>query len=89
MYSSRVLQLLAVHASFTLFTGALSSNETQCRVLPGDLEWPNSEEWNALNSSVSGRLIKTSPAGHVCHDPTYNEEACTALNSSWIYPWAQ
>jgi hypothetical protein len=89
MYSSRVLRLLVVHASFALVAGAASFYDTKCRVVPGDLGWPATEEWKALNFSVSGRLIKTSPAGHVCHDPTYDAEACAALNSTWIYPWGQ
>ncbi|KAH7392192.1 putative isoamyl alcohol oxidase [Phaeosphaeria sp. MPI-PUGE-AT-0046c] len=72
----------------SLVVGAASQNATKCRNIPGDANWPTLESWSALNTSVSGHLIKTVPAGHVCHDPTYNAEACQALNSTWIFPWA-
>jgi hypothetical protein len=88
MYLSTITQLLAISASLALVVSA-QYNTTKCRNIPGDDGWPNANEWKALNASVSGRLIKTRPAGHVCHEPTYDAEACQALNSTWKYPSAQ
>lgn len=55
-----------------------------CRSLPGDKLWPSSSDWNSLNETVSGRLIKTVPIGAVCHDPDYDEEECLKLQDQWL-----
>jgi hypothetical protein len=88
MYLSTITQLIAIPVYLALVVSAQYTT-TKCRHLPGDDGWPSVDEWKALNASVSGRLIKTRPAGHVCHEPTYNTEACQALNSTWKYPSAQ
>lgn len=79
----------AVAATALFRSVAVVYGESACRYLPGDAEWPSVDEWNQLNTSVSGRLIAAVPEGHVCHDPTYDETACAALQSNWIMPDAQ
>lgn len=57
-----------------------------CRVLPGDADWPKLGDWQALNQSVGGRLLKAVPPGSVCHDSPYNEydaEACAELKAAF------
>lgn len=61
----------------------------KCRVLPGDRDWPNEGAWQKLNKTVSGRLIAAKSPGYVCHDPTYDEEACKALQTTWTLPQMQ
>ncbi|CAH0057485.1 unnamed protein product [Clonostachys solani] len=74
----------------------------ECRCFPGDSCWPSSDDWAGLNQTVHGRLIATIPLASVCHDPTYDAEACIALKQRWPYasvhipssssfssPWAQ
>lgn len=56
---------------------------SECRYLPGDSCWPTEEEWNSLNASVDGNLIRTVPIASVCHDPQYDEAACAALQTVW------
>lgn len=63
--------------------GALS---TTCHCLPGDACWPSSARWNALNTTVGGRLVATVPIGAPCHDPTYDEAACKSLQNDWYLP---
>ncbi|KAH6616421.1 FAD binding domain-containing protein [Boeremia exigua] len=58
----------------------------KCHVLPGDAAWPSNEAWSALNETVSGKLVKTVPIGSPCHDPTYDETACSALKAQWTNP---
>ncbi|KAF2686056.1 isoamyl alcohol oxidase [Lentithecium fluviatile CBS 122367] len=70
------------------FQGRAEADPT-CRYLPSDEGWPSTEQWAQLNASVSGRLIATVPAGHVCHDPTYDAAACAALQGSWALPQTQ
>ncbi|KAK0457758.1 FAD-binding domain-containing protein [Desarmillaria tabescens] len=43
------------------FTGA-----RYCRTVPGDPNFPSGEEWNNLNSSISGRLVKAVPSAQFC-----------------------
>ncbi|KAF2032365.1 FAD/FMN-containing isoamyl alcohol oxidase-like protein MreA [Setomelanomma holmii] len=87
MLLSVLLESLFVAVSFSLNVHDRSGATFGCRKIPGDEGWPSIEEWQTLNASVSGRLMKTTPAGHVCHDPTYDAAACEALNQTWIYPW--
>jgi len=80
----------ALFAAFVPTSTARSADaNATCRYLPGDERWPSMEQWAQLNASVSGRLIATVPAGHVCHDPTYDAAACAALQESWPYPQTQ
>ncbi|CBF84282.1 hypothetical protein AN2648.2 [Aspergillus nidulans FGSC A4] len=65
---------------------AASSSNTSCHCLPGDACWPSAAKWNALNSTVGGRLIATVPIGSVCHEPTYDAEACAQLQEDWNLP---
>ncbi|KAG9251786.1 uncharacterized protein F5Z01DRAFT_683115 [Emericellopsis atlantica] len=54
-----------------------------CRCLPSDNCWPSDNTWDGLNNTVNGQLIKTVPIGSPCHDPTYDAEACDALQQRW------
>ncbi|PNY26844.1 Uncharacterized protein TCAP_03229 [Tolypocladium capitatum] len=63
-------------------TGYASS----CLCLPGDACWPSNEIWAQFNSTVSGSLVATVPIGSPCHDPTYDAEACAALQAQWTNP---
>ncbi len=53
--------------------------------MPGTADWPNLESWAALNNTLSGRLIKATPPGAVCHpgQPTYSLTACPAVQAGW------
>ncbi|CAG8979299.1 hypothetical protein HYALB_00002422 [Hymenoscyphus albidus] len=57
-----------------------------CYSFPGDASWPSEASWATLNTTTGGKLIATSPIGSPCHDPTYDEAACTALQNSWTDP---
>lgn len=56
-----------------------------CKPLPGEANWPGATAWEALNSSVSGRLLATIPPGSVCHPELvqYDFSACAVLPSQW------
>lgn len=76
--------ILAVSASATATTTA-----TDCYCLPGDACWPAEPSWNALNTTVGGRLVATVPIGTPCHDPHYDATACAALRKGWYEPQTQ
>ncbi|KEY66405.1 hypothetical protein S7711_05838 [Stachybotrys chartarum IBT 7711] len=77
----RTLGFVALAAS--LVTAAPQRQSCACRYIPGDAGWPTAAQWDQLNTTVNGRLIATNPVSHVCHDPTYDEEACNALTAAW------
>ena len=77
-----LLALAGLHALPGTAT-TLDARRDNCRCLPGDDCWPSDNTWNDLNSTVSGRLVKTIPIGSPCHDPNYEEEACSALKARW------
>ncbi|PBK89036.1 FAD-binding domain-containing protein [Armillaria gallica] len=54
-------QLSAVLFLCVSFTGAHF-----CRTVPGDPSFPSGEEWDGLNSSISGRLVKAIPSAQFC-----------------------
>lgn len=62
------------------------ANKPTCRLLPSDASWPSAEKWKALNSTIRGNLIRTLPAAHVCHDPTYDAAACAKVQAEWQNP---
>ncbi|KAL3471064.1 hypothetical protein BJX99DRAFT_267057 [Aspergillus californicus] len=73
---------LAILAAVSL--GAAASD---CKSSPQDPSWPSTEEWSALNKSIHGHLIKTSPAASSCYpgNPFGSTENCTDVTDNWSY----
>ncbi|ORY64797.1 uncharacterized protein BCR38DRAFT_341988 [Pseudomassariella vexata] len=69
----------------TATSTATSDSTTSCKCFPSDECWPSTGEWDALNTTVSGRLIATVPLGAPCHDPSYDKSACEGLQGGWQY----
>lgn len=57
---------------------------SQCKVSPSDAAWPSASDWAALNTTVSGRLIKVVPLASVCYAPNYNETECEYVSNNWM-----
>ena len=94
MAISRILQLVGVIISVLLHSVAATphyprNNDGGCKCMPGDACWPSTEDWTALNRSLSGKLIATVPLGSSCHDPTYVEAECLSLQQQWFKPEIQ
>lgn len=56
-----------------------------CKSIPGSSDWPSRQEWNALNHSTGGRLLRPPPLGGICHPrlPNYDAAACPRLRADW------
>ena len=81
------VQLGLLSLTVTLVT-LVAGDGQDCKCGPNDACWPSKRDWDRLNSTVNGRLIKTVPIGAVCHDsydgqPTYDAAACTQLQATW------
>ncbi|ETS73449.1 hypothetical protein PFICI_15054 [Pestalotiopsis fici W106-1] len=61
------------------------SNNTLCKAIPGDSSWPTDADWAQLNSTLNGRLIASEPISSVCHNPSFDEDACSALREIWPF----
>ncbi|KAI1357675.1 FAD/FMN-containing isoamyl alcohol oxidase-like protein MreA [Xylaria arbuscula] len=67
-----------VTASSTSFT-----SKGKCRLLPGDAGWPKENDWQHLNRTVGGRLIRGVPLGQPCHTPLLNSGVCAQIQEDW------
>ncbi|PVF95626.1 FAD-binding domain-containing protein [Serendipita vermifera] len=45
--------------------------------------WPSNSEWNSLNSTLHGSLIRARPPAYVCHQPTFDEAQCQVVKQNW------
>ncbi|PBK71142.1 FAD-binding domain-containing protein [Armillaria solidipes] len=61
------LTFLLEQLSVVLFLCVSFTGAHYCRTVPGDPSFPSGEEWNSLNSSVSGRLVKAVPSAQFCN----------------------
>ena len=63
-----------------------ASPSPYCKASLGSHDWPSISTWATLNHTLSGRLLKPSPPGAVCHpkQPTYNKTVCPALQKEWM-----
>ncbi|KAH8593963.1 FAD binding domain-containing protein [Bisporella sp. PMI_857] len=58
------------------------TNPANCRAFPGTPQWPIDEEWQQLNRSLGGALLKPQSLAAVCYSgPTFDSAKCTALQS--------
>lgn len=63
-----------------------NSSQGRCKVYPGDLAWPKSDEWAQLNSTLGGALLTGVPAASVCYSNGTREAdgaSCSNLAANW------
>lgn len=52
--------------------------------IPGDTCWPSETKWAALNRTVSGRLLQTTPVAAPCYAGSgYNAAECASVVANW------
>jgi hypothetical protein len=64
-----------------------ASRNGACKLTPHDAAWPSDEEWNALNATINGTLIRTTPAASSCYpgNPFNAPTNCTEVTTHWSY----
>ncbi|PSN68404.1 FAD-binding domain-containing protein [Corynespora cassiicola Philippines] len=65
---------------------ALVRNNGTCRALPGDVDWPQEKEWETLNRTVGGRLIRGIPLAEAsCYSTNVSarSEGCVTVQREW------
>jgi hypothetical protein len=83
------MQIQSAIMSFSLALLSLVSawkSPPACKGAPGTSSWPTVPQWNALNESISGRLLQPSPPGAVCHpdQPTYDPTLCSLVQAEFF-----
>ncbi|KAL6719043.1 hypothetical protein ACLMJK_003278 [Lecanora helva] len=62
-------------------TRVYAATTPSCKCAPTDSCWPSTSQWNAFNTTVSGKLIADTPLAQSCYPgPAQNAEACAAIN---------
>ncbi|TWU75155.1 hypothetical protein ED733_003736 [Metarhizium rileyi] len=65
-------------------TWALALPQGGCRCIPGEACWPSDETWDAFNSTVDGKLIKSVPLAKPCYTSTEGSgDQCQNVNNAW------
>lgn len=64
---------------------------SECKVFPGDANWPSDVSWKVLNTVTGDALIRTVPLAAPCYLewPEYNAAECASITSQWIDPHLQ
>ncbi|KAH9204370.1 hypothetical protein DL95DRAFT_496590 [Leptodontidium sp. 2 PMI_412] len=80
--------LIKMGSPYVLGAVALMTNlvaAQDCKCSPSEACWPSISEWDSLNDTISGHLIRSVPPGSVCYpaQPNYNAEACNLVLASW------
>ncbi|KAL5360470.1 FAD-binding domain-containing protein [Aspergillus floccosus] len=74
-------ELFAVLPLLQLGAAALAG---ECKCTIEDSCWPSVESWNALNSTVSGKLIRNTPPAISCYPGQYYDKSeCDYVRSQW------
>jgi hypothetical protein len=66
-------------------------DEARCKVYPGDKAWPKPSEWEQLNKTLGGALIKAVPQASVCYfngTRQHDGAACATLAGNWTNSYA-
>jgi hypothetical protein len=63
----------------------------ECKVFPGDTDWPSSTTWAVFDKLLDGALIKTTPIAAPCYQNlgVYDAAKCAALRSNFTNPYLQ
>ncbi|KAL4804629.1 hypothetical protein BDV18DRAFT_153074 [Aspergillus unguis] len=69
------------------FATFLAGSAATCKSSPGDATWPSTADWQALNNSIDGTLLKTAPAASSCYsgNPFRSKTNCTDVYNHWSY----
>ncbi|PVF95632.1 FAD-binding domain-containing protein, partial [Serendipita vermifera] len=45
--------------------------------------WPSDSDWNALNSTLRGSLVRARPPAYPCHQPNFDDAQCQIVKQNW------
>ncbi|KAK6811559.1 hypothetical protein RU639_012688 [Aspergillus parasiticus] len=80
--------LVAVVGLFLGWLSLVDREPRSCRCRPWEPCWPSEDTWQDFNASIAGNLIRLRPIADVCHEPAFDQSACSerrrlSRNSAW------
>lgn len=60
-----------------------NKHSPECYYLPTDPQWPSDAQWNKLNHTAQGRLIRGVPLARPCYGLNINAARCAVLAKDW------
>lgn len=86
-------QLLRHGGNSTTASNSTLKGSGNCKVFPGDSNWPSSQDWAALDDATGNALLKPQPQANICYgNGTGNASesaACLDLTEKWTDPFTQ
>lgn len=81
----RQLLLKALYFPLSIVTTPVST--PNCKSSPQNETWPSVDEWNTLNKSIGGSLLRTAPAASSCYEgnPFSSPYSCSEVKKQWVY----
>jgi len=66
------------------FPTSRSPAAVTCKTFPTDEAWPSQSEWDRLNATTNGALIKTVPIAAPCYTGSSSDTAkCSSVAAQW------
>lgn len=84
--SNYLVFLTSVLSTFSTQAAAHPGKPTppsQCYYLPTDTQWPSDAQWNTLNKTVGGRLIRGVSLAQPCYGPNSDPTRCELVTKEW------
>ena len=86
-------KLLRPGSNSTAASNGTLKGPGDCKVFPGDDNWPSSQDWAALDDATGNALLKPQPQAHICYgNGTGNASgsaACLDMTERWTDPFTQ
>lgn len=69
-----------------LASAAPSPKHPKCKAVSSSPDWPSSDTWAALNSTLGGKLLAALPPAIVCDRSReqYSAQDCASVNKNWL-----
>jgi hypothetical protein len=87
--NTKPIIIMVANLAFTLFSVAAFHSGVfaakTCKTTPHRSSWPSEHDWQALNSSIDGRLLKTVPVASSCWsgNPFGSQVSCDTVEDGW------
>ncbi|PVF95633.1 FAD-binding domain-containing protein [Serendipita vermifera] len=76
------MRLLTLSTLLALATNSYANGGGRACTYPQPC-WPSESEWNSLNSTLHGCLVRARPPAYPCHQPNIDEAQCQVVKQNW------
>jgi hypothetical protein len=66
------------------WTNTTTTAAGECKLFPGDPQWPSDSQWGKFNATLGGVLIRGMPPASVCYQPYYNATQCAVVRANYF-----